>query len=81
MGCQVQSHDYSTYVGGEIINPKSNFVLLMQRGKLIDSLFLNEHNIFGKMPDNFGKGLNILDNFGKCRFGGNARFLKDHQNL
>ena len=48
MGCQVQSHDYSTYVGGEIINPKSNFVLLMQRGKLIDSLFLNEHNIFGK---------------------------------
>lgn len=48
MGCQVQSHDYSTYIGGEIINPKSNFVLLMQRGKLIDSLFLNEHNIFGK---------------------------------
>jgi len=36
----------STYFGGEIINPKSDFVLFLKDDKVIDSLELDKNNRF-----------------------------------
>ena len=38
--------DSITYFGGEIINPKSNFILLLKDEKVLDTLFLDKKNRF-----------------------------------
>jgi len=46
-GCQDHTKEASVYIGGEIINPKSNVVLFMEKEKVIDSIFLKSDNTFG----------------------------------
>ena len=46
-GCQETSKNSSVYIGGEIINPKSDRVVLMHQDKVIDSIPLEENNTFG----------------------------------
>ncbi|AVR45843.1 hypothetical protein C7S20_11600 [Christiangramia fulva] len=38
----------TTYVGGQINNPESSYVILSQGNKIIDTLYLDEKNQFGK---------------------------------
>ncbi len=45
------------YFGGEILNPKSEYVLLMQQDKILDTLELNDKNFFGKYLPNLKPGL------------------------
>lgn len=45
-GCQNQTKETSVYIGGEIVNPKSNVVLIMEKEKVIDSIFLKSDNTF-----------------------------------
>lgn len=47
LSCQNNSNDTAVYIGGEIINPKSNVVVLMQKEQVIDSLLLDTDNTFG----------------------------------
>lgn len=47
----------SIYFGGEILNPKSEFVFLMKNEKVIDSIKLDNKNSFGKYYDNLTPGL------------------------
>ncbi|SNR32067.1 hypothetical protein SAMN06265371_101222 [Lutibacter agarilyticus] len=47
----------STYFGGEIVNPRSKFVLFLKDDKVIDTLFLNTENRFLKKYENFKEGL------------------------
>lgn len=50
--CTTPEKDSMTYFGGKIINPKSDFVLLYNQDKLIDSLFLDKDDKFaGKYKD------------------------------
>jgi len=51
IGCTNQPNENSVYIGGEIINPKSNVVLLLQNNRVVDSLYLNEKNFFGANID------------------------------
>ncbi len=45
--CNTSSNSKSnTYFGGEIINPKSNIVLLLKNEKVIDEILLDENNRF-----------------------------------
>ena len=46
--CTDKSKDSEVYFGGEIVNPKTNFVLLMQHEKVIDTLYLEPDFSFGK---------------------------------
>ena len=57
LSCNSKEHKNSFYIGGEIINPQSNFVLLMQQDYIIDSLFLDEKNTFGKIITDSKPGL------------------------
>jgi len=57
IGCQKQPKDTSIYIGGEIINPHTNFVLIMQKDKIIDSIFLTANNSFEKKITNLTAGL------------------------
>ncbi len=51
ISCLNTPEEKSVYIGGEIINPKSNVVVLMKREQVIDSIFLNSENTFGaKIP-------------------------------
>lgn len=57
-GCKTTEKDItSTYFGGEIINPKSNFVLLLKDDTLIDTLLLNENNQFLNKYKSIEEGL------------------------
>jgi len=47
----------STYFGGEIINPKSNFVLFLRDDKLVDTLLLDKNNRFLKEYKSLKEGL------------------------
>jgi len=48
LGCskQNQSVKTDTYFGGEIINPKSKYVLFLKNDKVMDTLYLNKNNRF-----------------------------------
>lgn len=46
-----------TYFGGKIINPKSDFVLLLKNDKVIDSIQLNENNQFLQKYEKLDEGL------------------------
>ncbi|HIP49507.1 MAG TPA: hypothetical protein EYG92_11160 [Lutibacter sp.] len=56
-GCKVQTNDSSVYIGGEIINPHSSFVLIMQNETIVDSIHLNADNTFGKRIHGLSSGL------------------------
>ena len=47
----------TTYFGGEIINPKSNFVLLLKDDKIIDTLLLDEKSRFLNNYSSLDEGL------------------------
>ncbi|TXD49061.1 hypothetical protein [Polaribacter sp. IC073] len=47
----------STYFGGKIINPKTKFVVLYAKDKVVDTLLLNDRNKFLGTYDNLDEGL------------------------
>lgn len=57
IGCKNQTEDTSIFIGGEIINPKSNVVVLMQKEKVIDSIPLKEDNTFSTRLSEIKSGL------------------------
>jgi len=36
----------STWIGGEVVNPKSNYIVLSKNDSLLDTIYLNEKNFF-----------------------------------
>ncbi len=57
-GCKSDSPESnSVYVGGQINNPETDFVVLSKENKTIDTLFLNEKNQFGKSYENMEGGI------------------------
>lgn len=55
------------FIGGEIVNPKSNFVLLSQQGKLLDSIRLDSRNRFGYNIQNVEQGFYLLEHRGETQ--------------
>lgn len=49
--------DESTYFGGEIVNPRSSFVLFLKDDKVIDTLFLDKTNRFMGKYETLDEGL------------------------
>ncbi|MDF1518437.1 MAG: hypothetical protein P1P79_10875, partial [Lutibacter sp.] len=45
-GCKKSNENDIAYFGGQIINPKTNFVLLLKDEKVLDTLLLDENNRF-----------------------------------
>ena len=54
--CQFSKETTTTYFGGKIINPKSNYVLLFDQDKLVDSLVLDANSTFIGTYENFKEG-------------------------
>ncbi len=57
LSCTSTDKEASTYFGGEIINPKSNFVLFLKDDKVIDTLLLDENNRFLNNYSSLTEGL------------------------
>ena len=57
--CKKDNEDgeYTAYFGGEVLNPNTNFILLYKDNTIIDTLFLNEKNIFFKKFDSLAAGM------------------------
>jgi hypothetical protein len=55
------AHD--SWIGGEIINPKSDYVVLLKEGVLLDTVPLDEKNFFMYHPKNSEKGLYTLKHY------------------
>lgn len=51
------SADSDTYIGGQINNPESDFVVLSRENENIDTLYLNGKNQFGKEFQNLKSGI------------------------
>ena len=45
-GCKNTNENAMTYFGGQIINPKTNYVLFLKDEKVLDTLLLDENNRF-----------------------------------
>ena len=57
-GCTTtQKESNSTFFGGEIINPKNNFVLFLRDDKVVDTLLLDKNNRFLKEYNSLKEGL------------------------
>ena len=54
--CDGNDRNTTTYLGGKIINPKTDFVLLFNQNKLIDTLSLDAQNKFLGEYENFKEG-------------------------
>ncbi|GGD28969.1 hypothetical protein GCM10011343_18920 [Flavobacterium orientale] len=54
---EFSSDNYIAYFGGEVVNPKSNYVLFLKNDEIIDTLFLNEKNQFFKQFDSLAPGM------------------------
>lgn len=57
LSCQTPKNKNQIYFGGEILNPKSQYVLLMQNDKVLDSIKLKADNTFEKYFDSLQPGL------------------------
>ncbi|MCP9201061.1 hypothetical protein MKO06_14175 [Gramella sp. GC03-9] len=47
-GCQNEPQPSTIFVGGQINNPETDYVVISKENKIIDTLFLNRDNQFGK---------------------------------
>lgn len=52
-----ESKKGTTYFGGKIVNPRSNFILFLKDDKIIDTLHLDAENRFMSKYENFKEGL------------------------
>lgn len=57
MSCHDNPDKNRIYFGGEILNPESPYVLLMQNEKVLDSIKINPDNSFGKYYTDLKPGL------------------------
>lgn len=54
---QPREYDSPTYLGGQILNPKADHVLLFQNEEILDTLYLDDRNHFMKAIPVFEDGL------------------------
>lgn len=58
MGCDSEEENrMAVFIGGEIVNPKSDYFILSKNNKTIDTLFLNQNNRFGKHFEELEEGI------------------------
>ncbi|MGY5850233.1 TlpA family protein disulfide reductase [Salegentibacter sp. F14] len=58
VGCDSEEgKDQSTFIGGEIVNPQSEFFILSKGHTPIDTLYLNQNNRFGKSLEGLEEGI------------------------
>ncbi|HEY9168672.1 MAG TPA: hypothetical protein VIN72_04230 [Lutibacter sp.] len=56
-GCEQNNENVITYFGGQIINPKSDFVLFLKNEKVLDTILLDKNNRFLKGIPSLQEGL------------------------
>ncbi|MDR5590791.1 hypothetical protein [Christiangramia sp. SM2212] len=57
-GCEDNSRDSDTiYIGGQINNPETDYVVISRENETIDTLYLDEKNQFGKDYENLEGGI------------------------
>lgn len=57
-GCNNQPEgDQHVFVGGQINNPETDYVVLSKEDSIIDTLYLNQQNQFGKEYDDLESGI------------------------
>ena len=61
IGCKESNTSKSTYFGGKIINPKSNFVVLSDSYDFNDTIPLEKNNTFLGHYDNLKEGLYVFE--------------------
>ncbi|MCQ0112805.1 hypothetical protein SAMN04487906_2477 [Zhouia amylolytica] len=57
ISCQEEKRNTTTYFGGEIVNPKANYVVLYHNEEVVDSAVLDQDNRFLMRLDNLQEGL------------------------
>lgn len=62
-------NDLSAYFGGKINQPRSNYVLFCKDNNVLDTLYLNENNEFGKKFDFLNPGMYII------KYGNNNKYV------
>lgn len=57
ISCQEEKQDPTAYFGGEIVNPKANYVVLYHNEEVVDSAILDKDNRFMMKLDHLDEGL------------------------
>lgn len=68
VSCNTTSKSTTTYFGGKIINPKTNFVVLFSMDKTIDTMYLGKDNKFLGKLENASEGLYYFKHGGENQY-------------
>lgn len=66
LGCEKEKQNYA-YVGGEIINPSTNFVVLSKSDNVLDTIKLDANNRFIYKVENLDPGLYTFEHGGQLQ--------------
>ena len=60
-GCNYsKSNDDSIYIGGQIQNPETDYIVLSRTNEPLDTLYLNRKNQFGKRYEDLSEGIYVF---------------------
>lgn len=77
-GCQdSEKNNYNVFVGGDIINPLNNYVILYDPKGKVDTLYLNSDHKFSHYLKDFNKGIHSFVHGGKYQ----SLLLEDNDSL
>src|SRR5690606_4672541 len=57
---EIDINDFHAFFGGEVINPKSSYILFCKDNKIIDTLYIDNFNKFSKKFDSLTPGMYII---------------------
>jgi len=57
---EISENDFSAYFGGEIINPKAQYILFCKDNQILDTIYIDNNNKFTKKFDSLIPGMYIL---------------------
>ena len=65
---EINKNDFSAYFGGEIIEPKEQYILFCKDNKVIDTLEIDSNNRFSKKFDSLTPGMYIIKHSDKTKY-------------
>jgi hypothetical protein len=68
VGCESSKKPSTTYFGGKIINPKSNFIVLYKAAEVVDTILLDKNHRFIKKLEKIEEGFYYFSHGGENQY-------------
>lgn len=65
---EIDTNDFSAYFGGEVINPRAQYLLFFKDNNVVDTLFIDKNNKFSIKFDSLTPGMYIIKHSDKTKY-------------